>query len=65
MPLGEYCLQSSNVSHHCPDVRMYSIQIDSEYHENTNIPASLSINRKGRAVLSHRPQSIFLTAKLK
>jgi len=34
MPLDEYCLPSSNIlSNHCPDVLIYSIQIDSEYHE--------------------------------
>ena len=42
MPLGEYCLPSSNVfSYHCPEVLTYSIQAESESHErkeNANIP---------------------------
>ena len=65
MPLDEYCLPSSNIlSNHCPDVLIYSIQIESEYHERKEDTNILGINRKGRTVLSHRPQLIFLAARL-
>jgi len=49
MPLGEYCLPSSNVfSHHCPDVLTNSILIDTEYHEmQTFLPVSISTVRGG------------------
>ena len=61
MPLCECCLL---FSHHCPDVLFYSIQVDSEHYgrkENANIPASLDISHKERAISSHRPQSILFS----